>query len=112
VRFANTLRGASLASPVGVVPGLAFVLLPWGAELAGVSSDGDAPGRGLAEVLATVGLGGALCGVGVVARGILQERMDVENEQGQVSQRRSLAVSPCCTSRACRPPARRAIPSW
>lgn len=79
---ANTFRGASLVSTiaVGVAPGLAFLLIVWGAELTGVSSGGDALALVLAATFAAVGIGGALFGTGVVvAVRIVQERMEAGN---------------------------------
>jgi len=61
-----TLRGLSLtvAASVGIVPGVAFLLLGWGSTLTGVGSSGDAPAWVLSIAFSQVGLGCALVGIG------------------------------------------------
>jgi hypothetical protein len=61
-----TLRGLSLtvAASVGIVPGVAFLLLGWGSTLTGVGSSGDAPAWVLSIVFSQVGFGCALVGIG------------------------------------------------
>lgn len=73
-----TLRGTSLtvAASVGIVPGVAFLLLGWGSTLTGVGSSGDAPAWILAMVFSQVGLGYALVGIGTaVAVQKIRERI-------------------------------------
>lgn len=77
-----TLRGASLtvAASVGIVPGVAFLLLGWGSTLTGVGSSGDAPAWVLAIAFSQVGLGCALVGIGTaVAAEKIRERMRRES---------------------------------
>jgi hypothetical protein len=72
---ANTVRGGSLlcSASLGVVPGVAFVLLAWGTAFLGGGSTGDAPAVALAVVFATAGLGHALAGIalGIAAGAVL-----------------------------------------
>jgi hypothetical protein len=68
----NTLRGGSLlcSASVGVVPGVAFLLLAWATAFLGGGSTGDAPASALAVVFATVGLGHAVVGITVGIAGV------------------------------------------